>query len=90
MSVRHGKDVLEASVVRADKGQGLDLLRRITGAEGVLFAGDDVTDEDGFARLDPERDVAVKVGPGASAAPFRIDGPAQVAALLREVAAWRG
>lgn len=89
LHVGHGKEVLEVSVVRADKGQGLDLLRRVTGAEAVLFAGDDVTDEHGFARLDPDRDVAVKVGAGESAAPFRLEGPAQVAQLLREVAAWR-
>lgn len=88
--VGHGKDVLEVSVVRADKGQGLDLLRRVTGAEAVLFAGDDVTDEHGFARMDPGRDVSVKVGAGESAARFRIAGPQQLAAVLREVAAWRG
>ncbi|MGM7669591.1 trehalose-phosphatase [Microbacterium sp. A93] len=88
--VGHGKDVLEVSVVRADKGQGLDLLRRVTGAEAVLFAGDDVTDEHGFARLDPGRDVSVKVGAGQTAARFRITGPEQVAAVLQEVAAWRG
>lgn len=87
--VGHGKDVLEVSVVRADKGQGLDLLRRVTEAEAVLFAGDDVTDEHGFARLDPERDVSIKVGAGESAARFRISGPAQLAAVLQGVAAWR-
>lgn len=87
--VGHGKDVLEVSVVRADKGQGLDLLRRVTGAEAVLFAGDDVTDEHGFARMDPGRDVSVKVGAGESAARFRIAGPRQLAAVLQEVAAWR-
>ncbi|WMY79469.1 trehalose-phosphatase [Citricoccus sp. I39-566] len=88
--VGHGKDVLEVSVVRADKGQGLDLLRRVTGAQAVLFAGDDVTDEHGFARLDADRDISIKVGAGPTAARFRIEGPEQLAAVLREVAAWRG
>ncbi|QCU78789.1 trehalose-phosphatase [Citricoccus sp. SGAir0253] len=87
--VGHGKDVLEVSVVRADKGQGLDLLREATGAKAVLFAGDDVTDEHAFARLDPDRDVGIKVGEGPTAARFRIDGPAELAAVLEAVARWR-
>jgi trehalose 6-phosphate phosphatase len=85
----HGKDVYEVSVVRADKGQGLDLLRRTTGAEAVLFAGDDVTDEHGFARLDPDRDVGIKVGAGPTAARFRIDGPTRLPGVLQAVARWR-
>ncbi len=85
----HGKDVYEVSVVRADKGQGLDLLRRATGAEAVLFAGDDVTDEHGFARLDPDTDVGIKVGDGPTAARFRIGGPASLAGVLEAVARWR-
>lgn len=87
--VGHGKDVLEASVVRTDKGEGLDLLRRVSGAQAVLFAGDDVTDEHGFTRLDPDRDVSIKVGAGPTAARFRIEGPEQLAAVLEAVAAWR-
>ncbi|WP_313817281.1 trehalose-phosphatase [Citricoccus sp.] len=87
--IGHGKDVLEVTVVRADKGQGLDLLRSASGAEAVLFAGDDVTDETGFARLDPARDVSIKVGPGETAAQFRIGGPADVATVLEAVRSWR-
>ncbi|GAA1666754.1 trehalose 6-phosphate phosphatase [Citricoccus zhacaiensis] len=87
--IGHGKDVLEVAVVRADKGQGLDLLRSVTGAEAVLFAGDDVTDETGFARLDPARDVSIKVGPGETRAQFRIEGPADVATVLEAVRSWR-
>lgn len=87
--IGHGKDVLEVAVVRADKGQGLDLLRSVTGAEAVLFAGDDVTDETGFARLDPARDVSIKVGPGETGAQFRIEGPADVATVLEAVRSWR-
>jgi trehalose 6-phosphate phosphatase len=87
--VGHGKDVLEVSVVRADKGQGLDLLRRTTGADAVLFAGDDVTDEQGFARLDPATDVSIKVGEGRTQARFRVEAPHRMAAVLEEVAAWR-
>lgn len=89
ITVGHGKAVLETSVVRADKGQGLELLRQTTGAEAVLFAGDDVTDESGFARLRPGVDVGIKVGQGPTAAPFRIAGPQALAGVLQAVAQWR-
>lgn len=89
ITVGHGKAVLETSVVRADKGQGLDLLRQTTGADAVLFAGDDVTDEAGFARLSPGLDVGIKVGEGPTAAPYRIAGPQALAGVLEAVAQWR-
>lgn len=89
ITVGHGKAVLESSVVRTDKGQGLELLRRTTGADAVLFAGDDVTDEAGFAQLRPGVDVGIKVGEGPTAAPFRIAGPQALAGVLQAVAQWR-
>jgi trehalose 6-phosphate phosphatase len=76
-----GKAVLDLSVVRMDKGAALDVLRERIGATGVLFAGDDVTDETAFARLRPG-DVGVKVGPGDTGAEHRVDGPPDVGALL--------
>ncbi len=71
--VSEGKRVLEISVVRADKGEGLRQLQDVSGATAVVFAGDDVTDEHGFAVLGPS-DVGVKVGPGPTprAVPDRI------------------
>jgi trehalose 6-phosphate phosphatase len=78
---RGGKDVLEFSVRPADKGSALQRLRDYTGADRILFVGDDVTDEDAFAALEPG-DVGVKVGAGDTAAEFRIESPASVAALL--------
>ncbi len=84
-----GHEVLELSVVRADKGAALDTLRSMTGATGTLFVGDDVTDERALARLG-EHDVGVRVGPGATRAPFRVADPAAVAVLLAELATERG
>ena len=46
LHVRHGKKVIELSVVQTDKGQVLQSLRQRLGATAVLFLGDDVTDED--------------------------------------------
>ncbi|MFF3039219.1 trehalose-phosphatase, partial [Arthrobacter citreus] len=81
VQVTDGKRVLEASVVHANKGEGIVALRELTGATGVLFAGDDVTDEKGFAVLE-SGDVGIKVGPGETAAQFRVESPAEFAAVL--------
>jgi trehalose-6-phosphatase len=43
----------------------------------VAFAGDDLTDEEVFAGLGPD-DFGVRVGPGPTAARYRLDGPPQV------------
>lgn len=88
IEAKAGKRVLEASVLQADKGQGLQLLRRASGADGVLFAGDDTTDEDGFAVLHGP-DVGIKVGPGQSQAGFRINSVQEIATLLEAVAGLR-
>ncbi|MGO1319242.1 MAG: trehalose-phosphatase [Galactobacter sp.] len=82
-----GKNVVEISVLPADKGQGLDWLRATTDADVLVFAGDDRTDEDGFARLDPDSgDLGVKVGGGDTAAQYRVDGPGDIAVLLGTLA----
>ena len=79
--LKDGKRVLETSVVNASKGEGLTFLRQITGATAVLFAGDDVTDEDALGRLETG-DVGVKVGLDFTQAEFRVEAPAHVAELL--------
>ncbi|QCB94586.1 trehalose-phosphatase [Cellulomonas shaoxiangyii] len=80
----HGKDVVELTVLPADKGSALAALRRELGAPVVLYAGDDVTDEHAFAALGPD-DLTVKVGAGATAARYRVDGPQDVVAALAVV-----
>lgn len=86
VSVMQGKDVVELSVVETDKGRALRALREALGADPVLYAGDDVTDEHAFAVLDPERgDVPIKVGDGRTAARFRVAGPEAVTALLEHL-----
>jgi trehalose-phosphatase len=69
-----GKEVLELAVVKTDKGTAVTTIRQRTSAGGVLFVGDDVTDEDAFAVLH-EPDVGVKVGAGETAARYRVSGP---------------
>ena len=70
-----------SSVVHASKGEDVDFLRQATGATGVLFAGDDTTDEDALARLG-RHDVGVKVGFDFTQAEFRVEAPVHVAELL--------
>ncbi|UZX01954.1 trehalose-phosphatase [Arthrobacter sp. CDRTa11] len=79
--LKNGKRVLETSVVNASKGEAVTFLRQITGATSVLFAGDDTTDEDALARLEPG-DVGVKVGLDFTQAEFRVEAPVHVAELL--------
>ncbi len=76
-----GKAVLDLAVVQVSKGGAIDVLRERMAADAVLFVGDDVTDETGFARLGL-RDVGIKVGAGRTAAAYRVAGPEDVAVLL--------
>ncbi|NAZ88055.1 trehalose-phosphatase [Kineococcus sp. T90] len=91
-----GKEVVELGAVQLGKGGGLRRLREALSAAGapveaVLFAGDDVTDEDAFAALSPAAgDVTVKVGEGETAAALRVGSPQDVAELLTHLARLRG
>lgn len=83
LTIRDGKDIIEFSLRGANKGDGIQRLREYTHATAVLFAGDDVTDEDGFAVLRPESgDLGVKVGEGDTAAQFRVADEGAIATLL--------
>lgn len=78
-----GKEVVELSVVSTTKGTALRRLRSITGADAVLYAGDDVTDERAFAVLHTEAgDVSVRVGSGETQADHRLGSPDEVATML--------
>lgn len=82
--VSDGKRVVEVSVVHANKGEGIALTRQASGATGVIFAGDDVTDEYAFAALEPS-DLGIKVGSGQTSASFRVQGPESMPAVLNAI-----
>lgn len=88
LKVRLGKDVIEFSVRDTTKGEAVKHLRRYTRADAVLYAGDDVTDEDAFLALRPQ-DLGLKSGPGATAAAFRVSSPEHVARVLTRLAGLR-
>lgn len=79
--LKTGKRVLETSVVHASKGEGIIFLRQATGATAVLFAGDDVTDEDALATM-TAGDVGIKVGFDFTRAEFRVEAPIHMAEVL--------
>lgn len=81
LRITPGRQVMESSVLSATKGEGVEALIAATGAETALFAGDDVTDEDGMRVLRPQ-DVGLRVGTGQSLAPFRVESPQALAELL--------
>ena len=84
LRVTDGKRVLEISVLSADKGQGLAVLREAAEATAVLFAGDDVTDEHALRTLQPG-DVGIRVGTGRTAAHFSVGSPEDFTVVLEEL-----
>lgn len=88
LRVQAGHLVVELVAGDANKGDAIDWLRQATGSSATVFVGDDRTDEHAFARLGP-RDLAVKIGPGRTCAPVRIDAQRDVAPLYRRLYALR-
>lgn len=85
---RSGHRVLEFSSRVEGKDTAMTVLREHFEATGILFAGDDVTDEDAMRVLGPN-DLGVRVGPGESAAALRVDTPQDIAVLLEVLASER-
>lgn len=84
---RGGKDILEFAVRHVTKGDAIERLRALRGADAVFFAGDDVTDEDAFRVLhDGDGDVGVKVGEGETLAAHRVADPAALTDVLKQLA----
>jgi trehalose 6-phosphate phosphatase len=82
--VMPGKNVVELTVLEANKGNALLKLARETGSDATLYVGDDVTDEQAFAALDPASgDLSVKVGDGDTVASQRVPDQACVVELLQ-------
>lgn len=84
-----GHDVVEMAVLTVTKGDGVLDLRAETGADAVLYAGDDRTDEDAFAVLTDD-DLTLKVGDDRTVARFRVGDPDEAAAVLDRLVALRG
>jgi trehalose-phosphatase len=85
--VTTGKEVIELSVVAADKGSAVAELRTQLSASAVIFLGDDDTDENAFSNLSGP-DVGVRIGEtDVTRAHFSVadsDSGVKVLALLTE------
>jgi trehalose 6-phosphate phosphatase len=85
---RTGHNIVEFAFRHEGKDSAIAELRERVGATAVLFAGDDVTDEDALASLGRD-DLGVRVGDGATAAAVRVPDIAALADLLTLLAAER-
>jgi trehalose 6-phosphate phosphatase len=83
-SVKYGHCVVEMLARSASKGSALLEFARSIDRSPVAYLGDDVTDEDAFLLMSHE-DVSVRVGPGNTAARFRLADTAAVAELLERL-----
>lgn len=81
---RTGHHLREFSWRDEGKDAAVRRLRAHVGATAVLFAGDDVTDEDAMRVLEPG-DLGVRVGAGETAAVVRVADPRGIAALLDQL-----
>ncbi|GLJ79034.1 trehalose-phosphatase [Microbacterium imperiale] len=82
---RTGQDILEFASRHEGKDAAIRRLRELVDADVVLFAGDDVTDEDALASLGAG-DIGIRVGGGESVAAYRVADAAELAALLSRLA----
>jgi trehalose 6-phosphate phosphatase len=81
IEVHEGHQVYEVAVRHVDKAVALAVLRERLQPATVAFFGDDRSDETAFAELGVD-DIGVKVGPGPTAARWRLATPIDVVATL--------
>lgn len=85
---RTGHDILEFAFRHEGKDTAVAHLRERTGATAVLFAGDDITDEDALRALQPG-DLGIHVGDGDTAATLRVADIDALVDVLEAVARQR-
>jgi trehalose-phosphatase len=76
-----GHGVVELLARATSKATAMAALREEVHGGGVVFVGDDRTDEEVFVALGDDG-CSVRVGPGATAARFRLAGPPEVLSFL--------
>jgi len=79
-----GKMIVEVKVAGVDKGTAIRAFLATAPFAGhrPVFIGDDTTDEAGFALVQANGGIAIKVGTGPTVAQRRIDSPAALRAAL--------
>ena len=86
VEVQRGKMVAELKPAGHDKGRAIEAFMREKpfAVRTPVFLGDDLTDEHGFRVLERMGGHSIKVGPGPSAARWRLANPAAARAWLHE------
>ncbi|MFI8631780.1 trehalose-phosphatase [Microbacterium sp. NPDC077663] len=82
---RQGHDIVEYAFTDAGKDAAVVHLREVVRATAVVFAGDDVTDEDALRSLGSS-DCGIRVGAGETAASVRVRDIEELAGLLSTLA----
>lgn len=87
VELKRGKMVVEAKAVGGNKGAAIAdyLNERPFAGRRAVFAGDDVTDEDGFLLVNARDGISIKVGPGTTNATFRAASTTEFLAWLRQL-----
>lgn len=88
LTLQHGKCVLEVRPAGCGKDSAIRRLLATKPFAGrlPLFAGDDVTDENGFRFINALDGFSIKVGAGASNARYRLADPGEMRAWLAALA----
>lgn len=84
VEVHYGKAIVEVNSMQVSKGKAIEQLLAKKGYGLVLCCGDDQTDESMFA-AQIDHLISVKIGPGNTAARYRVSGPAQFRGLLARI-----
>jgi trehalose 6-phosphate synthase/phosphatase len=85
IEVHHGKAIVEVTPIQVSKGRAIERITHGKGYGLLLCAGDDVSDESAFTCHAESPLLSVKVGPGPTAARYRVPNPAACRALLKTV-----
>jgi trehalose 6-phosphate phosphatase len=85
--LRRGKMVIEALAHESNKGTAIASFLAEPPFIGrvPVFAGDDVTDEDGFALVNSRQGISIKVGSGDTQARYRVTSTQELLSWLRNV-----
>jgi trehalose 6-phosphate synthase/phosphatase len=81
VEINHGSKIVEINSILINKGVIMQHLKTLNRYDRVLCAGDDESDEHMF-RATGEKDISIRVGPGETAALYRVASPGALRRLL--------